>query len=218
MPWELTLSQEVQAYIQSLDQDDIGLTTEEFSELQHHRAMTEVIADVLIKTRETITDSKLEMLEELVKSDPELVKGLLDDRFTRNIVSEIPGYVSRTLQLSRLDSTRLPSTVTNGYLREAVRTYIFGLPQASVALSRAALEQALKEGIGYQSSKTFVKMNDLLEEAECAGVIDGANRQSAREVANAADEVLHENPTTLPKSFEVLIKLRGILQFIYSNE
>lgn len=218
MPWELTLSQEVKAYIQSLDQDDIGLTTEEFSELQHHRAMTEVIADDLIKTRETITDSKLEMLEELVKSDPELVKGLLDDRFTRNIVSEIPGYVSRTLQLSRLDSTRLPSTVTNGYLREAVRTYIFGLPQASVALSRAALEQALKEGIGYQSSKTFVKMNDLLEEAECAGVIDGANRQSAREVANAADEVLHENPTTLPKSFEVLIKLRGILQFIYSNE
>lgn len=112
---------------------------------------------------------------------------------------------------------QLPSNVTNGYLREAVNTYTLGLPQASVARSRAPLEQALKEGIGYKFS-TFIKMNNLLDEAESADVIDNAHRYLARQIADAADDVLYEKPTTLSKSLDVLTRLRGILQFIYSRE
>jgi hypothetical protein len=40
-----------------------------------------------------------------------------------------PGYVTRLLELSRLQGSVIPSEVTNGYLREAVRTYVLGLPQ-----------------------------------------------------------------------------------------
>jgi len=101
------------------------------------------------------------------------------------------------------------------YLREAVRTYILGLPQASVALSRAALEQALKENIGYQGTGTFVRMNDLLDEAEGAQIIDQTVRRMARDIADQADDVLHEKPTSLAYAYEVLIKLRGVLQHVY---
>ena len=94
---------------------------------------------------------------------------------------------------------------------------ILGLPQASVALSRAALEQALKEGIGYQSTRTFVEMNDLLDEAETARVIDRTVRKMAREVADDADEVLHEKPTNLVKAYDVLVKLRGVLKHVYAE-
>jgi len=220
MPRELTLSQEVEAYIQSLDGDHTGLTAKEFAELQHDRAMVDVIVDDLIKTRETIAESKLDLLEELVKADRELIEGFLDDRFTRDVVGEVSGYVRRTLELSRLKATELPSNVTNGYLREAAHTYILGLPQASVALSRAALEQALKEGMGYQSlsSRTFVAMKDLLVEAVSADVIDDAHRDLASEVARAADDVLHQKPTTLSKALDVLTQMRGVLQYIYSRE
>lgn len=61
-------------------------------------------------------------------------------------------------------------------------------------------------------------MNDLLVEAQTGGVIDKAHQQLAREVADAADDVLHEKPTTLSNALDVLVKMRGVLQFIYSWE
>jgi len=92
----------------------------------------------------------------------EIIEDLLDERFTRDVINAVAGYVKRTLELSRLEAARIPSTLTNGYLREASRTYIFGLPHASVALCRAALEQALKENLRYQATGTFVEFNTLL--------------------------------------------------------
>jgi hypothetical protein len=156
-------------------------------------------------------------IEKLVVKISDAIASFLDDRYTRDVVAAVPGYVRRTMELSHLESSRLPSKITNGYLREAVRTYISGLPQASVALCRAAMEQALKENIGYQGTGTFVKMDDLLDEAETAGVIDRTMRRGAREIANAADDVLHEKPADLEKAYEVLIKLRGVLQHIYAE-
>lgn len=212
------MSEEVTVFIEGLDRDDTGLTREEFVELQEWNNLADNIVDYLVKSRETLIDSKLEALERLVEIQPNLVRKFLDRRFTRELVDAVPDFVRRTLQLSRMSGARIPSKITNGYLREAVRTYIVGLPQASVALSRAALEQALKEGIGYQSTNTFVEMRDLLDEAESAGVIDHANRVFAREVADAADNVLHEKPATLKHALDVLTKMRGVLQFIYSQE
>lgn len=86
-----------------------------------------------------ITDTKLEAVEQLVATAPNLVGDFLDDYFTREVISAVPGYVERTLQLSRLEAERLPSNVTNGYLKEAVRTYILGIaPSLGCALSGSA--------------------------------------------------------------------------------
>lgn len=217
MSHELTLSEKVRAFIETEDRD-FRLTKQEQAQQERAREVLDFIVDHLVAARENITDNKWEILDKCVDNARDMVEELLDDRFTRDVINEVPGYVTRILDLSQLKCTTLPSKATNGYLREAVRTYVLGLPQASVALSRAALEQALKEGMGYQSSKSFVRMNDLLEEAETAGVIDNAYRQLARDVATAADDVLHEKPTTLSNARDVLIKMRGILQFIYSQE
>ncbi len=218
MACDPTLSEEVRVFIVGLDRDDTGLTPEEFADLQDWNNLADNIVDYLVKSRETLIENKLEALESLVEIHPNLVRKFLDRRFTKELVNSVPEYVSRTLQLSRMSGTQIPSKITNAYLREAVRTYIVGLPQASVALSRAALEQALKEGIGYQSTNTFVEMRDLLQEAESAGVIDHANRVFSREVADAADDVLHEKPTTLKDALDVLTKMRGVLQFIFTQE
>ena len=163
-----------------------------------------------------MTEGKFIGIEKLVTAAPELVEDFLDERFTKDVVDAVSGYVRRTMRLSRLESSRSPSQVTNGYLREAVRTYVLGLPQASVALSRAALEQALKENLGYQGTRTFVEMNRLLKEAEGAHVIDKANRRLARKIADEADDVLHERPTSLDKAYDVLVMLRGVLKHVYT--
>jgi len=143
--------------------------------------------------------------EQLVKLAPEMIRFFLDRHFTCEVVRAVPGYVERTVQLSRLQGLNLPSKTTNSYLREAVRTYILDLPQASVALSRAAMEQALKERLGRQLSGDFVTFQKLLEEARKWNILDRTMELCARDVANAGDNVMHEHTLTatgeLPPKF-----------------
>lgn len=219
MPKELTFSEQILSYIDTLDWElDHDLRPEERTENEKARKVISVIVDELISSREAITDNKLAGVEKLMDTAPELINDFLDERFTRNVVNAVSGYVKRTMQLSRLESGRLPSHLTNGYLREAVRTYILGLPQASVALSRAAMEQALKENLGHQGTRTFVEMRELLDEAEGAQIIDGTIRKMCRKIADEADDVLHERPTSLANAYEVLVILRGVLQHIYTAD
>lgn len=216
---EPRLSELVQTFIEAEDSENtLQLSPEERLENEQTSKKVAVIVDDIITSRETITDGKLAAIEKLVEGAPELIKDLLDDHFTRDLIGKVSGYVNRTLQLSRVQSSGQPSSITNGYLREAVRTYILGLPQASVALSRAALEQALKEQLALQLSGEFIKFQDLLKEAKKWNILDSTMELCAREVANAGDEVMHERPTTLPAALEVLDKLRGLLQHIYSTE
>lgn len=218
MTRDSTLSGEVRRFLDSLDlENDEDSSPEELEEMKEIRRAVNVIVNDVISSRETLTDNKLRGIEKLVADMPKVIKTFLDDRYTRDVIRAVPGYVSRTMELSRLEGSRLPSKITNGYLREAVRTYIYGLPQASVALCRAAMEQALKENLGYQGTGTFVEMNSLLDESEGAGIIDGTIRRMARKIAGAADDVLHERPTDLKQASEVLVMLRGVLQHLYSD-
>jgi hypothetical protein len=216
MTRELTLSQQVRDFIGTLDFEG-DLSPEVQDEATQSRKMVEKIVDDIITSREMVTDNKFATLEKRLMDTPELIEVFLDDRFTRDVVNAVEGYVKRTMQFSRLEGTRIPSSMTNGYLREAARTYIFGFPQASIALSRAALEQALKEELGIQGKQIFVDMNNLLDEAEGAGVINDAIRKTARKIASRAAEVLHEKPADPQKAYEVLILLRGVLQHIYGQ-
>jgi hypothetical protein len=217
MARELRLSEEVQTYIDVLkNEGDRGKSLEQRREDWKLNKMVEIMIDDIIKSRETITDSRLKKLEILVETSRDLIEDFLDDRFTVEAVDGVQSSVKRLMKLSRLEAMRLPSKVTNGYLREAVRTYIFGFPQASIALSRAALEQALKENLGHQLSGDHLKMDGLLKEARKWGLLDRTMELCAREVAKAGDGVLHEKPTTDSKALEVLDKLRGLLQHIYS--
>jgi len=218
MEKELTLSEEVQSYIETLDwQTDRDLPPEQREEVQKNRRLVEMIVKTTVRSRETITDAKLAIVEQLVTSSPDIIAHLLDDYFTRDLIDAVPGYVRRTLKLSRLDAVRLPSNVTNGYLKEAVRTYILGLAQASVALSRAALEQALKERLGPHLTGGCVKFRFLVKEARKQNILDAPMEDLALDVANAGNQVLHEKPTDLTKAVEILFKVRGLFQHIYSS-
>ena len=220
MAHDLTLSEELQSYIEVLDKEvEHGLSTEEErTEQERNRKFVEIIVDDIIQSRETLTENKLARIEKLVMDSPDLIKHFLDERFTKEVVYAVSGYVKRTLQLSRMEGSKVPSNITNGYLQEAVRTYILGLPQASVALSRAALEQALKEKLGLQLSGQYKAFQNLLDDARKWHILDKAMELCAREVANAGDGVMHEKPTTLAESLDVLTKLRGVLRHIYSTE
>jgi hypothetical protein len=215
---DFPLSQHLQSYIDTLDwEEKRDIPPEEREEAKKAEKVVKLIVDDIIASRESMLENRLAVIEKFVVAEPELVKHFLDERFTRDVIDAVPGYVSRTMQLSRLESSRTPSKTTNSYLREAVRAYIFGFPQASIALSRATLEQALKEELGHQGGKIFVDMNNLLDEAQGGGMIDGVIRKTARKLATEADAVLHERPADLPKAYDILLMLRGVLQHIYAD-
>jgi hypothetical protein len=210
------LSEEVQSFIDDWDSDH-HLSPNERNETEQYRKVIRTVVDDIIASRETLTDNKLATIEKFFGETPDLIHDLLDSRFTRDVIDAVPGYVKRLLELSRLEGCRIPSKMTNRYLQEAARTYIFGLPQASVALCRAALEQSLKEKLKIQGAATFVTMNSLLKKAVDSGVIDDVIRQTARTIANEADTVLHEKPADLAKAYDVLLMLRGVLQHVYAE-
>lgn len=219
MPKYTPLSREVQDFIADLDSYVVEDTpAAERQEADEHRRIVALIVETIINSRETITDAKLKAVEDFLAAMPEWIEDYLDDRFTREAVAAVPGYVDRLLKLSRLEAEHLPSDVTNGYLKEATRTYIVGLPQATIALCRAALEQALKDRLGRQLSGNFITWQELLKEARRWNLLEKATEAMARDVANAGDEVLHEKPADWKKAEEIMLNTRGLIQQLYSTE
>ena len=213
-PW---LSERVQDFIETEDHfADSDLPAEERVEAQKNRKFVDIVVKSVITSRESLGGDSFKVIERLVQAEPELIEHFLNDHFTREVVNAVPGYVERMMQLSRLEAQRKASKVTNVFLREAVRTYILGLPQASVALCRAALEQALKESLGRQLSGDFISFQDLLSEARRWHILDPTTENMARDVANAGDKVLHAEPTDLRQAEEALMKVRAQLQHNYS--
>jgi len=211
------LSQEVQTFIEvSYHDADSDLPTKEREETEQIRKVVRATVDDIIASREMLTEGKFAPFEKVLAATPDLIDELLDERFTRDVISAVPGYVRRTMQLSRLEGSRTPSKMTNRYLQEAARTYIFGMPQASVALCRAAIEQALKEKLKIQGAPSFIPMKNLLKKAVDDGVIDGVIRQSIETIAKEGNTVLHEKPADLAKAYDLLVMLRGVLQHLYA--
>lgn len=219
MPTDLTLSQEVETFLETLDwENDHELSTEERREAARMREAVKIIVKHVIQSREMLIDGRLKNVEAVVRSNPELILHFLDDYYTRELIAAVSGYAQRTLDLSRMEASRIPSEITNSYIQEASRTYILGLPQACIALCRAALEQSLKEQLGRQTSGSRFELSELINEAYKYHLLDRTTRRIAREVARDGNNVLHEKPAGLNKAYNVLLKLRGLVQQVYSAE
>lgn len=216
-----TLSRQLQEFIADMESDcESELPPDELKDHESAGKLAKAIMLYMLASRETLaplTGATFQKFEELITGAPELVGDFLDEHYTKTMLAEVGSYVARTLELSRMQAEGTPSDVTNTYLREATRTYIHGLPQACVALSRAALEQSLKDVLGHQMTGSYLTFQALVEDALKWDVLDKATARMTRSLAREGDSVLHERPTDLKKASEVLIGVRGLVQQIYSS-
>lgn len=218
MARETCLSDDLLAYIDHLDFEAThSLDPDEQEDEEKTRRVIEIIVKNIVQSRESFVGTRLRKIETLVQDSREFVEFFLDDYFTREVLESVQGLVRRTMSLSRLEAERQPTHTTSVFLREATRTYVMGFPQASVALSRAALEQALKEVLGYQLSGTFIDFQALLKDARRWNVLDDEHLRTARMLAKHGDEVLHNKPTTEDRALRVLTDLRNLLRYVYSH-
>lgn len=192
---------------------------QDFPEQDRLRRIFRKIADQILKSREGYTEGDWNALERIaIELDRDSIEEQLDEILTRRMLGDMKKMVKRFGNLSRLETMTAPSETTAIYLKEAVRTYVNGLPQASAAMSRAALEQALKEKPGVQGKSVFIKFQDLVTRAKDHKILDSLAEKQARNAAEMANDVLHRNVTDSPGALNILIEVRGVLQHVYSQK
>ena len=171
----------------------------------------ERIAEELVEGREAFTDERFEVLEKALRNVPEIAEGEIDRVLSTRMLLEVRGMVSRVTNLSKLERVRIPSDQTAKYVREAARSYIYGFYQGSAAMSRVALEQALKEVLGRQGIEDFVSFKSLRKEAKKSGILDEMTSRAVQDLSNDASAVIHHRPTDASGSLEILVRSRGLI-------
>lgn len=212
------LSAELISHAEFLEQDMLQEhTAEEQAEWTKHQRLVDLIVEAIVTTRETLRSEDLSVFEQFAAADPDLTESLLDEHYTMATLKGIAKIVRRTLRLAQLRASTTPSKQTNRYIREATRAYIRDLPMASVAMSRAALEQALKEKLGRQGDGVYVTFDALVEDAKKWKVLNTRTARVARDLAKSCNDLLHEKPVENDdQAFEILAAIRSLLQDIYS--
>jgi hypothetical protein len=175
------------------------------------------IAEELIEGREAFTDERFEILERALRSEPEITEHEIDRVFATRTLAGISGMTHRVVDLSKLQSARIPSPQTETYVREAARSYLYGLFQASVVMTRAALEQALKEVLELQGVEDFIPFADLRKQASKKGILDDVTGPATKDLFSEASGVTHHKPTDSGRALSILERSRGLIEQIYDK-
>jgi hypothetical protein len=216
----LLLSNELKLYAEQLEREYAeDLSPEEREEAQSTKQFVSDLAKFIVLSREILVQDPLAQLDSFVQEHKDTVERLLDEHYVLQQIENVPDLVRRTLQLSQLNARSTPSRQTNRYISEASKAYIQGFPLASVAMSRAALEQALKERLGMQGDQHFYMLKNLLEEALKWNLLSPTGFYAARDLAKKCDAVLHERPVENEKeALTILSGVRSLLEEIYSSD
>jgi len=175
--------------------------------------MMAALQSVLLDSYESLSS---EQTKNVMGEYRDACEWLLDDYFCRKLLAEIPDMVQRLLRFDEIVVGQAPSETVQVYHRQAVRSYVFGLHQAAVALARAALEQALRE----QLPKVFSglpTLDSLLDAAAKCRLVTVETLQTASDVQHAGNRVLHRRPCDSQESFDVLVKTRAVLEVLYGG-
>jgi hypothetical protein len=139
---------------------------------------------------------------------------LLDELYCRDLLRSVPEIVDRTRRMSNLTLSGIdPEPFV--HLREAANCYILGLPQAAVALARAAIEAPLRASLAKlfgEKSVAFIDLKQLIDDyAKRGKLLSDDARAAAHRVRIAANEVLHQRPIEAPEALGVVEAARAVI-------
>jgi len=153
-----------------------------------------------------------------LKENRDIWEWSADDHYSREAVANIRRTVNRFLKLSPVLTGVVPNDEVSAYLREATRCYIYGFSQASIALSRAALEAGLNEFLKRKMGSSYDEsLTKKIRKAEQFKLIDRNRAGMAEDVCRAAGMVLHQKPAPDALAFDALVRTRGVLLKLYEK-
>lgn len=144
-----------------------------------------------------------------------------DDLLVREFLLQAPKLAARAARLSPIVARMAPNAPNAPitlYLKEATRAYIFGFWSSSIVLSRAAMEQALKDRLN-KGEQGETKLTDLIKEALWTGALDRAHESLASKVQLEGNSWLHGRRGAEPAdcAWETLSAARGVISHLFSE-
>jgi hypothetical protein len=147
--------------------------------------------------------------------DSEKLAGRYDENYCRSLLADVPDIVARTLRLKEVNLTAVPKGELWTYIREASRTYAMGFFTASVALSRSALEAAVRPRAARYLGATAADEMELKELIDRGQIADKRVRDLAHRVRTTGNRVLHGNkPATAEETLTVIEAVREVVVYL----
>jgi hypothetical protein len=182
---------------------------------QFHKLMRQLEVDSVAY----LMPKELKEVVTRLRSRKDVLEYGLDDYYTRALLKQVPKIVHRALKIEPVFTQDPPRGPAQTYLSEATRTYLLGFFQASVALSRSALEEGLRDSLHAHLSNAF-QTDELSEMIRLAGFTVLRNPdllQFAHDIRKKGNEVLHGSPCGEQEAFDLLIKSRSVLDALYGG-
>jgi hypothetical protein len=146
---------------------------------------------------------------------------MLDQMYCRVLLQDVPSLVERTRALRALALSGISNSEYFVYLREAAHCYIAGLSQAAVALSRAAVENRLREVCAKRFGRSAVEDTDLMklidDVAARGQILSKDGRDLAHLVRKAGNDVLHDEPTNADVALRVVEAARDLIRSLHGK-
>jgi len=162
------------------------------------------------------SDATATKIESLFKDAGAAVDEEIEHYYVRDMLARVPKMVNRTMKLSHIVPQEALLGPAEVYLKEATRSYLFGFWDASVALSRAAVEQGLRQAAKDRFNQNLDTLRELIEAGLRLGLLDGPHAYLAGSVARAGNQVLHKQPADETEAWDVPWAARGVLGHLVS--
>ena len=144
---------------------------------------------------------------------------LLDEHFTRQLLANIPDITNRWKLLRSLSLVLLPGDRTTSALREALNCYLYGLPNAAVALCRSVLEFALLEKLGSLGGVQPDRPNldGLINYFEKLKMLTGKGLSVANRIRSRGNNAIHRKGCSEDDALDQIRDTAVILGFLYGT-
>lgn len=171
----------------------------------------------VVAALEGMTKPDWAKVEDSRRKYPEMWSWLVDWWYCKEAVEKIPHLKRRFLALTPVIVGTPPSNLeVKVYIREATRCYLYGFFQASVTLSRAALETALDDCLEQKlGTKPSAQLAQKIDQAARWKFISAAVCHRAHLVRKTANGVLHEKQVSEAIALARLDDARSTLRELY---
>jgi len=202
------------------DPEISGLGREELQEMRDFREELMKSVECLWNEPNQSAFSFLDYIKQFNRNARAYAERVLDDSLCYMLIERVPEMVSRALRLEPLVVSGDLSPLVDVHLREGTRAYLFGLFNASVALCRSALEQALEDKVpkGLQTPSREDHLQNLIKRAELSKVLQHDFGRMADEVRRSANKVVHGQMCDESEGSDILVKTRKVLRALYRTK
>ena len=213
-----------------LPSEELGLCFEEqFARAwKTNDAQTKKIRDrieLYAKSLEGITTREARKADEVFESMPDVYEWLVDWWYSKEVLERLCGIAQRFRHVRPIlvVINRTPSQEVVFFLREATRCYLYGFFQASVAMTRSALEngldQSLKGKFGHEADKALrdLKLHKKINAASNYKLLTGPARVCANRVRIDGNQAVHDQPKSESVALERLHDVRKVLNELFRD-